>query len=82
MFLGIVDFGKSTYSSPKSFLMCENKGLGDPTPTKNHVSVHIPGLSGCDEMSTEPSYGLIFSMIFEGLNTYCILLYFQVDKEA
>ena len=41
MFLGIVDFGKSTYRSPKPSLMCE-KGLGDPTPTKGHVFVCPP----------------------------------------
>ena len=49
-----VDFGQTTYSSPKSYLIVK-KGLGDPTPTKRHVSVHRSWLSGCDEMSTEPS---------------------------
>ena len=33
-----------------------NKGLGDPTSTEDQASGRPPRLSGCDEMSTEPSY--------------------------
>ena len=36
-----------------------NKGLGASLvlerTTKNHASVHLPGLYGCDEMSIKPN---------------------------
>ena len=59
--------GRYPYLDPKTLILDNrptavrnrlrrvNKGLGDPTPTKSPASVGLPGLSGCDEMSAEPS---------------------------